>query len=62
MPKFEKDMQDPALETQLNDAIKLAQKIPPLSGTPFFVINQEYIAGANTEALEAMLQKALKDS
>jgi len=58
--KLKKDMQDPAFETHLEDTLVLANNIPPLTGTPFFVINDEYIAGANVERLQSMLDEALE--
>ena len=59
MEKLEKDMEDEALDRQINDAIVLAQKIPSLSGTPYFYINDDYVSGANTDRLEALLEAAL---
>lgn len=60
--KLKKDMKDPDIERQLADGLLLANKIPSLTGTPFFVINDDFIAGADSKALDAMLEKALKDS
>jgi protein-disulfide isomerase len=60
MTKFKKDMKDPALETQIEDAMLLARRVPSFSGTPYFMINDDYIAGANTERLQQMLDDALK--
>jgi len=62
MDKLKKDMKDPAMDRQLEDGLLLANRIPALTGTPFFVINDDFIAGANAESLDAMLKKALKDS
>lgn len=60
MAKFDKDMKDPELEQHLNDTISLAQQIPPLTGTPFFVIGDQYIAGADVNALQDMLEAQLE--
>lgn len=60
MKKFEKDRKDPALDEQLEDALILANRIPSLTGTPFFVINDEFMAGANTDMLQALLEQALE--
>lgn len=60
MVKFRKDIQDPALSKQLEDAMTLAARMPMFSGTPFFFINDDYISGANTERLDAMLEAALE--
>lgn len=57
--KMREDMKDAALEKHLEDTLNLAQRVPPLTGTPFFVINDEYMAGANTDRLEEMLKIAL---
>lgn len=59
MDKLKKDMEDPSLERQLNDVIILAQKIPSLTGTPYFFINDEQVSGANTPELDRLLKEAL---
>jgi len=43
----------------LEDAMYLASIIPGLTGTPFFVINDKFLASGNTEALQSMLDEAL---
>lgn len=58
--QLRKDIKDPKLAKQIDDTIALAQQLPPLTGTPFFVINDAYIAGADTDALDNMLENALK--
>ena len=60
--QLKEDMKDPKLDKQLQDGLLLANRIPSLTGTPFFVINDDFIAGADADALDAMLQKALKES
>ncbi len=60
--KLKKDMKDKELDRQLEDGLLLANRIPSLTGTPFFVINDDFIAGADSSKLDAMLEKALKDS
>jgi len=62
MAKFEKDIKDKANDAQLESALVLANRIPGLTGTPFFVINDEYLASGNTRALQEMLDKALKEA
>lgn len=59
MAKFDEDMKDPAIERQLNDTILLAQRIPALTGTPFFVVGDEFVSGANTTKLQEILDRAL---
>lgn len=57
--KLRADMKDPKLAKQIEDTILLAQNLPPLTGTPFFVINDKYLAGANSDALQKLLDDAL---
>ncbi len=59
MDKLEKDMKDPALERQINDTIVLAQRIPSLTGTPYFLINDQSVSGANIPELTRLLEEAL---
>lgn len=60
MEKLKKDLEDPALERQINDTIVLAQRIPSLTGTPYFLINDEAVSGANTPELDRLLKQAMK--
>ena len=62
MDKLKKDMEDKELDRQLEDGLLLANRIPSLTGTPFFVINDDFIAGADPIKLDKMLEDALKDS
>ena len=62
MEKFKKDMEDTEMDRHLDDGLLLANRIPALTGTPFFVINDDFIAGADTTKLDKMLEDALKDS
>lgn len=62
MDKLKKDMEDPEMDRQLEDGLLLANRIPSLTGTPFFVINDDFIAGADTNKLDKMLEDALKES
>jgi len=60
--KLKKDMKDKELDRQLEDGLLLANRIPSLTGTPFFVINDDFIAGADKTKLDEMLKEALKNS
>jgi len=60
MKKFKEDIQDPELTRQLDDALILANRIPSLTGTPFFIIGDDYISGANVARLQQLLDDALK--
>jgi len=62
MEKLKKDMEDPEMDRQLEDGLLLANRIPSLTGTPFFVINDDFIAGADASKLDKMLEDALEDS
>jgi len=52
------DMQDPAIMAHINDVRNLGQAMG-VTGTPFFIIDGAVIPGANEQALEAALQRAL---
>ena len=59
MAQFSKDRKEPELDEYLEDSLILANRIPALTGTPFFIINDEYMAGANIDRLQALLDEAL---
>ena len=59
MDKFKEDLKDPKLDEHINDNLRLAQEIPALSGTPFFIINDQFRSGADIRALQAMLEDEL---
>lgn len=61
MDLLKKDLEDPALERQINDTMVLAQRIPSLTGTPYFLINDEQVSGANTPELQRLLDEALSN-
>lgn len=54
------DMLSPEFDLLLEDTLILANRIPALTGTPFFIINNTMIAGANTDRLQATLDEALE--
>lgn len=60
MKKFDADMKDVALERQIEDTLLLSSRIPALTGTPFFLVNNDFVAGANTGRLDELLSKALE--
>lgn len=60
MEVFRSDMGDPKFAVHLEDNMALASRIPMFGGTPFFMINDEYLSGANTDRLDELLQDALK--
>ncbi|MEE9348281.1 MAG: thioredoxin domain-containing protein [Robiginitomaculum sp.] len=56
---WKQDMQDEGFQAQIEDTIRLAQQMPALNGTPFFVIDDEYVAGADMDKLKRIFEKAL---
>lgn len=59
--KFEKDMQSEELDTHLEDTMYLASLIPGLTGTPFFVINDQFLASGDEVKLQRMLEEELSN-
>lgn len=59
MKKFDADMADVAIDRQIEDTLLLSNRIPALTGTPFFFVNQDYVSGANIERLDQLLADAL---
>lgn len=57
--QLERDMADPAILRQLQDNIALGTQIPALTGTPFFIVNDQFVSGGNLDRLEAMLNEEL---
>lgn len=60
LKKFEKDRKAPELDEELEKTLILANRIPALTGTPFFIINDDFMPGADTGRLQAMLDEALE--
>ncbi|RKQ71259.1 protein-disulfide isomerase [Litorimonas taeanensis] len=60
MDKFDADRKDVALEQHIDDTYKLSNRIPALTGTPFFFVNDDYVSGANVPKLETLVSSALK--
>lgn len=60
MRKYEADLADATIEQHINDTLQLADRLPALTGTPFFVIDDEYISGADTGRLEQIVREKLK--
>ena len=59
MDKFREDMKDPAIDAHIDANIELAREIPDLTGTPFFIINDQWLSGADSEKLDAILAQEL---
>lgn len=57
--KLKEDMKDPAFTNHIDDTMTLIGKIRPFGGTPFFIIGDEFVPGANISALTEALDKAL---
>jgi len=62
MRKYEADLADASIDQHISDTLLLANRIPALTGTPFFVIGDEYVSGADTTRLEQLVKKALENS
>lgn len=57
--QLETDMDDPAILRQLQDNLDLSRNIPALTGTPFFMVNDQYVSGASPQRLNAALEAEL---
>lgn len=60
MELFQADLGDPEIALLIEDNLTLAQNIPMFGGTPFFLINDETVSGADTDRLQTLLDAALK--
>ncbi|WP_416878361.1 DsbA family protein [Litorimonas sp.] len=60
MDTFDADMKDVALDRHIEDTLLLSNRIPSLTGTPFFLVNKDFVSGANTQRLDELLANALE--
>ena len=60
--QLKNDMNNPDVDLYLADTLSLATRIPSLSGTPFFIIGDNLIPGADEERLDSVLQDVLSKS
>ena len=60
--KLKADMKEQSIDDMIDNAFSVAKKIPSLSGTPFFVINDDFIPGGNVDKLDEMLKAKLEES
>lgn len=60
MKRYEADLADPTIDQHINDTLQLANRLPALTGTPFFIIGDQYVSGADTARLEQLVDAALK--
>jgi len=60
MRRYEADLADPTIDQHINDTLQLADRLPALTGTPFFVVGDEYVSGADTDRLEQLVEAGLK--
>lgn len=58
--QLERDMADPAITRQIQDNLTISERIPALTGTPFFILNDEFVSGANLPKLDSMMAAALE--
>lgn len=59
MKRYDADLADPTIDQHINDTLLLANRLPALTGTPFFVVGDEYVSGADTDRLEQLVEAAL---
>ena len=57
--QLKRDMEDAAIDRQIRDNLDLANQIPALTGTPFFVINERFVSGGKMEELASILSEEL---
>ncbi|MEL6416509.1 MAG: DsbA family protein [Pseudomonadota bacterium] len=57
--QLETDMKDAAIDRQIADTLDIGRRIPALTGTPFFVINDQFVSGANRARLDEILEAEL---
>lgn len=60
MGRYDADLADPSIDKHINDTLQLANRLPALTGTPFFVVGDEFVSGADTNRLEQLVEDALK--
>lgn len=60
MKRYEADLADPTIDQHINDTLQLANRLPALTGTPFFVVGDEFISGADTDRLEQLVEAGLE--
>lgn len=60
--KLKADMKEQSIDDMIDNAFTVAGQIPSLTGTPFFVINDDFIPGGNIDALNEMLKAKLEES
>lgn len=60
MRRYEADLADPTIDQHINDTLLLANRLPALTGTPFFIVGDEYVSGADTDRLEQLVEAGLK--
>lgn len=58
--QLEKDMADPAIRRQIMDNLALTDSIPAFTGTPFFIINGDYVSGADLARVQTLVDEALE--
>ena len=58
--QFNTDMTDVSVEQHIDDTLLLANRLPALTGTPFFVINDDYVSGADTDRMQRLVDAALE--
>jgi predicted DsbA family dithiol-disulfide isomerase len=60
MRRYDADLADPSIDQHINDTLQLANRLPALTGTPFFVVGDEYSSGADTGRREQLVEAGLE--
>ena len=59
MRRYDADLADPTIDQHINDTLLLANRLPALTGTPFFIVGDEYVSGADTARLEQLVEAGI---
>lgn len=59
MRKYKADMADATIDQHISDTLLLANRLPALTGTPFFIVGDQYVSGADTGRLEQIVKEKL---
>mgnify|MGYP000035312711 CR=1 FL=1 len=57
--KYKADMADATIDQHISDTLLLANRLPALTGTPFFIVGDQYVSGADTNRLEQLVKEKL---
>ena len=58
--KLATDMESAEIKRQIQDNLALANRIPALTGTPFFIVNDQFVNGGYTDRVQGFIEDELK--